>query len=106
MSKLFEEKTKILIKEDIDDSSFNRIKKETEKFLELFKKKFGASALIEFKVEIRQMRKQGSNKKYEIKIELISDFRNFSVKRVGWNIGLEYKYSIEAVKNQFQEFNE
>lgn len=105
-SRIFEEKTRILVRGEVDSGSMDEIEKETEKFLDLFERKFGFGALREFKVEIREMHSSGGRKEYEIKISVITDLRNFSVKKVGWNLSIDYKHALEAVKNQFEEFNE
>jgi len=99
------EKANIIMKDNPSDYNMNYILKLTDHFLQYFSKRFGYDNLIEFKVYSKEANKQGTQKIFEMHVELFTAFGIFHIEKSEWKDTFEFREIIRALKEQLEQLN-
>ena len=99
------EKINLILKDGRGDYNSDYILKLTDHFLQYFAKRFGYDNLIEFKVYSKEANKPGTEKIFEMHVELFTTFGIFHAEKSEWKDTIEFREIIHVLKEQLEQLN-
>ena len=97
---LIQEKVKFITQREFDQETKEHLEKELEKFFDLYDKKFNLDSLEEFRVEIKEMHKEGHREEFEIQATLFTNSGDFHAKKASWNLIGTFTELVKAIRKQ------
>ena len=98
--RIYKQKVQIHSKERLDEFVWMQIKKATKTYLDVFDRKWGLNKLKEFKVNIKEFHKKGSQVSYEMRANMITDRKQYHAVKEGWDPLKTYEEVIKALRKQ------